>query len=140
MTPIAGVLETVLYAADLDAAQRFYGDMLGLPLDSSQPGLFRFFRAGPAMFLVFDAEAAARNRNVPPHGTIGPGHACFAVPEADLDGWKERIDRARHRDRARAVLAARRSLVLRPRPGRQQHRARDAAHLGPARHGGRGAA
>ena len=91
MTPIAGVLETVLYAADLDAAQRFYGGILGLPLDSSQPGLFRFFRAGPAMFLVFDAEAAGRNRNVPPHGTSGPGHACFAVPEAALDGWKERM-------------------------------------------------
>ncbi len=43
------------------------------------------------MFLVFDAEAAGRNRNVPPHGTSGPGHACFAVPEAALDGWKERM-------------------------------------------------
>ena len=58
MEPIAGVLETVLYAADLDAAHSFYGDLLGLPLDSSQPGLFRFYRAGPAMFLLFDPQAA----------------------------------------------------------------------------------
>ena len=46
MPAIAGVLETVLYAADLDAAQRFYGDVLGLPLDSRKAGLFCFFRVG----------------------------------------------------------------------------------------------
>ena len=91
MEPIAGVLETVLYAADLDAAERFYGEVLGLELDSSQPGLFRFFRAGPGMLLVFDPDAAGRNRNVPPHGTKGPGHACFAVAERTLDSWKERL-------------------------------------------------
>jgi catechol 2,3-dioxygenase-like lactoylglutathione lyase family enzyme len=91
MTPITGVLETVLYAADLDAAHRFYGEILGLPLDSSQPGLFRFYRAGPAMFLVFDAEAARRNRHVPPHGTIGAGHACFAVAESALAAWKNHL-------------------------------------------------
>ena len=88
MEPIAGVLETVLYAADLDAAERFYGGVLGLPLDSSQPGLFRFFRCGPAMLLLFDPEAAGRNRTVPPHGAVGPGHACFAVAEDRLAAWK----------------------------------------------------
>ena len=46
MAAIAGVLETVLYAADLEAAQRFYGDLLGLPLDSRKDGLFCFFRVG----------------------------------------------------------------------------------------------
>ena len=86
--PLAGVLETVLYAGDLDAAEAFYGRVLGLVLDSSQPGLFRFFRAGPAMLLIFDPDAAGRNRNVPPHGAKGPGHACFAVAEATLDGWR----------------------------------------------------
>jgi catechol 2,3-dioxygenase-like lactoylglutathione lyase family enzyme len=91
MDRIAGVLETVLYAGDLDAAERFYGGVLGLTLDSSQPGLFRFFRAGPAMLLVFEPEAAGRNRNVPAHGATGPGHACFAVPEAALDRWKQRL-------------------------------------------------
>ncbi len=91
MSPIAGVLETVLYAADLDTAQQFYGEVLGLTLDSRQPGLFCFFRAGGAMLLIFEPEAALRNRSVPPHGATGPGHACFAVPEVELDAWRTRL-------------------------------------------------
>jgi catechol 2,3-dioxygenase-like lactoylglutathione lyase family enzyme len=94
MDAIAGVLETALYATDLEAAERFYGGVLGLALDSSQPGLFRFYRCGPAMLLIFDPQAAGRNRNVPPHGATGPGHACFAVAEHALGSWKERL--ARH--------------------------------------------
>src|SRR5262245_38721290 len=91
MAVIAGVLETVLYAADLDAAQRFYGELLYLPLDSRKDGLFCFFRVGSGMLLVFDPEAARRNREIPPHGALGSGHACFAVAESDLDGWKARL-------------------------------------------------
>lgn len=92
MQPIAGVLETVLYARDLEAAEQFYGGTLGLTVDSRQPGLFSFYRIGRAMLLLFDPDAANRNRNVPPHGAVGPGHACFAVPEAELDGWKQRLE------------------------------------------------
>ena len=70
------VLETVLYAADLDAAERFYGEVLGLPLDSRKPGLFRFFRVGPAMLLLFDPEAAGAQ----PRRPAARRHAARAMP------------------------------------------------------------
>ena len=91
MTAIAGVLETVLYAADLDAAHRFYGEVMGLPLDSRKAGLFCFFRVGAGMLLLFDPDAARRNREVPALGALGPAHACFAVPESELATWKVRL-------------------------------------------------
>lgn len=94
MRPIDRVLETVLYASDLEAAERFYGQILGLEVDSRKDGLFVFFRCGDGMLLVFEPAAASRGRNVPAHGTAGPGHACFAVAEAELDGWRERLRRA----------------------------------------------
>ena len=94
MRPIDRVLETVLYAADLEAAERFYGGTLGLEVDSRKDGLYVFFRCGDGMLLVFEPEAAARGRSVPAHGASGPGHACFAVAEADLDGWRQRLERA----------------------------------------------
>ena len=94
MPPIDRVLETILYVDDLDAAERFYRDLLGLEFDSRKDGLFVFFRCGPGMLLLFEPNAAATGRNVPAHGTQGSGHACFAVAEADLDHWKARLESA----------------------------------------------
>lgn len=91
MLAIDRVLETVLYVDDLDAAQRFYGDTLGLPCDSAKKGVFCFFRVGNGMLLLFDPEAARRHRGVPTHGATGPGHACFAVAESALEQWQQRL-------------------------------------------------
>ena len=92
MPALGRILETVLYAEDLAAAERFYGEVLGLPVDSRKPGLFAFFRAGEdAMLLLFDPRASAANQEIPPHGASGPGHACFAVAEADHAAWRERL-------------------------------------------------
>lgn len=88
------VLETVLYVDDLDAAERFYGGVLGLVRDSAKPGTFAFFRLEGTMLLLFAPEASLQNRGVPPHGAHGPGHACFAVVEADLPFWAARLERA----------------------------------------------
>jgi catechol 2,3-dioxygenase-like lactoylglutathione lyase family enzyme len=85
------VLETILYVDDLDAAERFYGEVLGLELDSRKDGLFVFFRCGDGMLLLFEPEAASTGRNVPAHGARGPGHACFAVAEDALPAWQARL-------------------------------------------------
>jgi catechol 2,3-dioxygenase-like lactoylglutathione lyase family enzyme len=94
MSPIDRVLETILYVDDLNAAERFYGDLLGLDLDSKRDGLFVFFKCGAGMLLLFEPRAASTGRNVPAHGAHGPGHACFAVAEDDLDAWKARLSAA----------------------------------------------
>ena len=92
--PIDRVLETILYARDLEAAERFYGDILRLELDSRKTGLFVFFKCGGGMLLLFHPEGARQGRSVPAHGAEGPGHVCFAVPEAALDGWRTHLERA----------------------------------------------
>ena len=94
MRSIDRVLETILYVDDLDAAERFYGDVLGLELDSRKDGLFVFFKCGAGMLLLFEPRAASAGRNVPAHGAQGPGHACFAVAERDLGYWQERLQAA----------------------------------------------
>jgi catechol 2,3-dioxygenase-like lactoylglutathione lyase family enzyme len=90
-TQIDRVLETVLYVDDLDAAERFYGEILGLERDSRQDGVFVFFRCGAGMLLLFEPGAAARGRSVPAHGASGPGHLCFAVAEDALAAWQARL-------------------------------------------------
>jgi catechol 2,3-dioxygenase-like lactoylglutathione lyase family enzyme len=91
MQAIERVLETILYVDDLDAAERFYGEVLGLALDSRKAGAFCFFRVGDGMLLLFEPAAARRNRDVPAHGATGSGHACFAVAECQLDAWREHL-------------------------------------------------
>ncbi len=90
--PPAAVLETTLYAEDLDAAERFYSELLGLAVRVRVPGRHVFFRIGDAMLLVFDPRETIRPADgpvaPPPHGASGSGHVCF-VSEADaLDRWR----------------------------------------------------
>ena len=45
--PIEGILETALYATDLDAAEAFYGNVLGLEKIARLGNRHVFFRCGP---------------------------------------------------------------------------------------------
>lgn len=92
----AQVLESVLYAADLDAAERFYGDVLGLERVAREPGRHVFFRCGPGTVLVFNPAVTGVGASnpalpVPPHGATGPGHLCFAADAAELDLWAHKF-------------------------------------------------
>ena len=96
MQVLEGVLETALYAADLDAADRFYGDVLGLERIARVDGRHLFFRCGQGVLLIFNptetlkpAEGSALP--VPVHGTTGPGHACVRVSRDNLTSLRERL-------------------------------------------------
>ena len=96
---IRGVLEAAVYADDLDAARRFYGDVLGLTEVASVTGRHVFFRAGNAVLLVFRAAATREPPGpdalpVPPHGAEGAGHVCLTVPEDALDATAARLREA----------------------------------------------
>ncbi|MCB1992642.1 MAG: VOC family protein [Geminicoccaceae bacterium] len=92
-----GILETVLYAEDLDAAERFYADVLGLTPFSRQPGRQLFYRCGSQVLLIFNPKAtvkppAAGALPVPPHGAIGDGHVCFRASADELDRWRAHLE------------------------------------------------
>lgn len=95
MTP-AGVLETALYAEDLDAAEAFYGDTLGLDRIRREGARHVFFRCGDGVLLIFNpAETgtppAADALPIPPHGARGPGHVCFRASANEIAAWAERL-------------------------------------------------
>ena len=50
------VLETSLYAPDLEAAEVFYTRVLGLEVHSREVGHHVFFRCGSGMLLVFNPD------------------------------------------------------------------------------------
>lgn len=91
---LEGILETALYVDDLDAAEAFYGGILGLEKIARQANRDVFFRCGPGVLLIFNpAETihASPGSAVPAHGARGPGHTCFRVPGPELDFWVEKL-------------------------------------------------
>ena len=91
------VLETVLYASDLEAAEVFYSDVLGLEPASKQAGRQLFYKLGTSMLLIFNPEATVvppapdAKLPVPPHGAKGEGHVCFAASAADIEKWRAHL-------------------------------------------------
>jgi catechol 2,3-dioxygenase-like lactoylglutathione lyase family enzyme len=85
------VLETSLYAGDLEAAERFYAGVLGLEVITRVAGRHVFFRCGARVFLVFDPARTSEGGALPPHGASGPGHVAFAAGEAELEGWRRQL-------------------------------------------------
>jgi len=95
----ARILETALYAPDLDAAERFYAGTLGLERVARAGDRHVFFRLAGSMLLVFNPAETERPPGdpalpVPPHGARGPGHVAFAASAEALDRWRERLEAA----------------------------------------------
>ena len=97
MQPSA-ILESALYVTDLDGAETFYRDVIGLELITKVAGRHAFFRCEQSVLLLFVAEATKvapqmdASLPVPPHGTVGQGHLCFAASASEIDGWKALLD------------------------------------------------
>lgn len=94
-----GILETALYVADLDAAERFYGEVMGLDRIAKVEGRHVFFACGTGVLLLFRPDQTLQpSRNpampVPTHGATGPGHACFKATPVDMDAWRGHLEAA----------------------------------------------
>ena len=79
----SGILETVLYAKDLDGTERFYDEALGLVPFAKAQGRHLFYRCGNQVLLIFNPEATKTPPGpgalpVPPHGMEGEGHLVFS--------------------------------------------------------------
>lgn len=91
------ILETILYCEDLDAAEAFYTDVLGLSLASRQAGRQVFYRCGDQMLLIFDPKVTIEppppgtKIPVPLHGAVGPGHICFRATADEIENWHSRL-------------------------------------------------
>jgi catechol 2,3-dioxygenase-like lactoylglutathione lyase family enzyme len=92
MDEIEAIVETGIYVDDLDRAEVFYRDVLGLHLLSREPGRHVFFRVGQRqVLLVFNAETTRQSDTLPPHGATGPGHFALGVRAGSLQAWRQRL-------------------------------------------------
>jgi catechol 2,3-dioxygenase-like lactoylglutathione lyase family enzyme len=97
MTP-SGILESALYVDDLDKAEEFYRDVMGLELLTKLEKRHVFFRCGDGVLLLFDPAQTVHPPSpssrfpVPPHGAVGNGHLCFRATSEEIDRWKTHLE------------------------------------------------
>ena len=99
--PPSAILESALYAPDLDAAEAFYGGVLGLARLMREGDRHLFYKLDHALLLIFNPGAteippADGALPVPPHGARGPGHLCFAASAVQITAWRARLEAAGH--------------------------------------------
>jgi catechol 2,3-dioxygenase-like lactoylglutathione lyase family enzyme len=95
MDEILAVVETALYADDLDQVEQFYRDVLGLTVIGKEPGRHVFFRVGTSnVLLAFNAETTLKGDLLPAHGARGPGHFALGIPVSTLERWRDRLTEA----------------------------------------------
>ncbi len=93
---ITGVLETALHVEDLAKAAQFYQDLFGFQKLFSDRRLCAFSVADRQVLLLFQRGAtlepvAVEGGFVPPHDASGRMHVAFAIPAADFEKWRERL-------------------------------------------------
>jgi catechol-2,3-dioxygenase len=96
MPALDRVLETALYVEDLGSAGRFYEEVLGLTALTSDTRLRAYDVGGKSVLLLFQRGGTLETVHlpggtIPPHDGAGPIHLAFAVSDADLGAWEDRL-------------------------------------------------
>jgi catechol 2,3-dioxygenase-like lactoylglutathione lyase family enzyme len=92
MDEIRNVVETSAYVDDLDRAEQFYRDVLGLEVIGREAGRHVFFRVGNAdVLLLFNPDETIKGLHLPAHGARGPGHFAVGIAADALEHWRRRL-------------------------------------------------
>jgi catechol 2,3-dioxygenase-like lactoylglutathione lyase family enzyme len=84
---IGAVVETAIHADNLDDAEDFYGNVLGLRVVGKEPGRHVFLQVGEAgVPLASRAETTLKGDQLPPHGATEPGHFALRIEVEAFDG------------------------------------------------------
>ncbi len=87
------ILESVLYAEDLEAAQDFYGGLLGLPVITFEASRHLFLRCKGSVLILFKAsKTRIADAGVPAHGTEGAGHLAFSATREEIESWRHKLE------------------------------------------------
>jgi len=96
LPPVAGVLETGIYVADVARSRAFYERVFGFKAMIAEERIVAFDVA-PASVLILFKQGGTLERvpvagsHIPQHDGGGPQHFAFGIRADDLDAWKAQL-------------------------------------------------
>jgi catechol 2,3-dioxygenase-like lactoylglutathione lyase family enzyme len=93
MIPYTKIKETCLYIDDLDLAEKFYHQVLEMPLISKVDKRHVFFRCGESVLLCFLPEVTKNETSLPPHFAYGKQHLAFEVRKENYLLIREKLSK-----------------------------------------------
>jgi len=90
--PIAGILETALYVAELDRSRAFYENLMGFPCYLHDDRMCALGVPNHGILLLFRLHGSRDPSHtpagtIPAHDATGPQHMAFAIPGDSLEAW-----------------------------------------------------
>lgn len=91
------MLETCLYAEDLDRLGRFYEELFGWKTMTADARLRAYGVSAGSVLLLFQKGAtrepvATPLGVIPPHDGVPGGHVAFSIAAQDWDPWLRRLE------------------------------------------------
>lgn len=96
MPELNAILETALYVADLDRAEAFYRDTMGLRCLFTDFRMRAFDVGGRGVLLLFPEGGSLQPIEtpgglIPPHDGRGPAHIAFSIDAVALAPWEDHL-------------------------------------------------
>ncbi|KQS52992.1 MULTISPECIES: VOC family protein [Methylobacterium] len=96
MPELNAILETALYVADLDRAEAFYRDTMGLRCLFTDFRMRAFDVGGRGVLLLFPEGGSLQPIEtpgglIPPHDGRGPAHIAFSIDADALAPWEDHL-------------------------------------------------
>jgi catechol 2,3-dioxygenase-like lactoylglutathione lyase family enzyme len=96
MLRLKAIKETCLTVADIDRSERFYREVLDLPVMESEAHFRALNVADSHVLLLFGRGQSLHPTEtpggiIPPHDASGQSHVAFAIAADDFDAWHDHL-------------------------------------------------
>jgi catechol 2,3-dioxygenase-like lactoylglutathione lyase family enzyme len=97
MPKVNGILETAIYADDLQTSATFYRDLFGFETLLESDRLIALDVAGKSVLLIFKSGATREpfetpGGTIPGHCATGSTHFAFSIDSPDILSWQQRLE------------------------------------------------
>ncbi|MBL9193234.1 MAG: VOC family protein [Opitutaceae bacterium] len=95
LSPIEGIVESILYVDDLATSIAFYREVLQLKPIAGDQIRFQTFQVGPRQVLILFLRGGTLQPvslpggTIPPHDGRGPHHLGFGISATAYDSWRQ---------------------------------------------------